>query len=83
MDEPTSALDPISSRSIEEMLSELKRDFTVLFVTHNIQQARRIADHLVFICDGKLIEEGNASELFNQPKNAQTTAYLNDEYCEC
>lgn len=83
MDEPTSALDPISSRSIEEMLSALKKEFTVLFVTHNIQQAKRIADHLVFICDGKLIESGNAKDLFNQAKNSQTKAYLNDEYCEC
>ncbi len=55
----------------------------MVFVTHNIQQAKRIADHLVFICDGKIIEQGPASAMFSCAKDSQTKEYLNNEYCAC
>lgn len=83
LDEPTSSLDPLSTRAIEEMMVKLKESYTIVFVTHNIQQAKRIADNLIFICDGKVIEQGKASELFSCAKNSQTRAYLKDEYCAC
>jgi len=83
LDEPTSSLDPVSTRAIEDMMVELKEKYTIVFVTHNIQQAKRIADNLVFICDGKLIEQGPASRLFSCSTNPQTKAYLRDEYCDC
>ncbi|AXT18829.1 ATP-binding cassette domain-containing protein [Flavobacteriaceae bacterium AU392] len=83
LDEPTASLDPVSSRAIEDMMLGLKSQYTLVFVTHNIQQAQRIADHLVFICEGKVIESGSASKLFNSPSDPKTKAYLNDEYCDC
>ena len=83
MDEPTSSLDPVSTRSIEKMLLELKKSYSLVFVTHNIQQAKRLADKLIFICDGEIIEQGPAEKLFNNPYSNKTKAYLNDEYCDC
>lgn len=83
LDEPTSALDPVSTRAIEEMMLELKKRYTLIFVSHNIQQAKRIADHLVFLCEGKVIEQGKASVIFNNPSNSQTKEYLNNEFCDC
>jgi len=83
LDEPTSSLDPVSTRAIEEMMSKLKEKFTIVFVTHNIGQAKRIADHLVFVCDGQVIEQGRADEMFKHPAHPQTKAYLNDEFCAC
>jgi phosphate transport system ATP-binding protein len=82
-DEPTSSLDPVSTRAIEELMLELKKDYSIVFVTHNIQQARRIADYLVFLCDGRIIEQGAKEKLFKNPEKKQTRTYLNDEYCEC
>ncbi len=83
LDEPTSSLDPVSARAIEDMMLTLKEQYTLIFVTHNIGQAKRIADHLIFICDGKVIEQGNASAVFSCPTNSQTRAYLTDEFCDC
>ena len=83
LDEPTSSLDPISSKAIEDMMLKLKEKYTLIFVTHNIQQARRIADDLIFICDGKVIEQGKASTLFSCATDPQTKAYLNNEFCDC
>lgn len=83
LDEPTSSLDPKSTRSIEDMMVNLKEQYTIVFVTHDIQQAKRIADHLVFLCDGRIIEAGPASTLFTNPSNPRTKAYLDDEICEC
>lgn len=83
LDEPTSALDPVSTRAIEQMMLDLKDRYTIVFVTHNIQQAERIADKLVFMCDGKVIEQGDAKTLFNNPESKETKAYLNDEFCAC
>lgn len=83
LDEPTSSLDPISTRAIEEMMLKLKTNYTIVFVTHNIQQAKRIADNLIFMCNGKVIEHGKADMIFKNPSQPETKAYLNDEYCDC
>lgn len=83
LDEPTSSLDPVSTRAIEELMLELKKNYTIIFVTHNINQARRIADHLIFMCEGGIIEQGPKERLFRYPENQKTKAYLNDEYCDC
>lgn len=83
MDEPTSSLDPVSTRAIEETIIKLKEKLTIIFVTHNLQQAKRIADKLVFICEGKVIEDGDAKTLFESPSNPQTSCYLDDEFCDC
>ena len=78
-DEPTSALDPQSSLTVEHALNELKRDYTVVVVTHILRQARRIADYIVFLYLGELIEHGPAAEVFGNPKHPRTKAYLTGE----
>ncbi len=78
-DEPTSALDPQSSQHVEAKLVELKRDYTVVVVTHILRQARRIADYIVFLYLGELIEHGPAAEIFANPKNPRTRSYLTGE----
>ncbi len=83
LDEPTSSLDPVSTRAIEEMMLKLKKTYTIVFVTHNIQQAKRIADRIVFMCDGEIIEQGTANEIFTKSQNPKTRSYLIDEYCDC
>lgn len=75
-DEPTSALDPISAQHIESRLSELKDEYTVVLVTHVLRQARRLADYVIFMYLGELVEAGPAEEVFNRPKEARTRAYL-------
>ncbi len=83
LDEPTSALDPVATRAIETLLLKLKTQYTLIFVTHNILQAKRIADKLVFLCDGQVVEQGDKEQLFNNPRNTRTRDYLQDEYCAC
>ncbi len=78
-DEPTSALDPASSQNVERRLMELKRDYTVVVVTHILRQARRIADHLAFLYLGELVEHGPAAEVFGAPRDPRTKAYLTGE----
>ncbi len=78
-DEPTSALDPQSSQNVERRLMELKKDYTVVVVTHILRQARRIADHLAFLFLGELVEHGPAGELFAAPRDPRTRAYLTGE----
>ncbi len=78
-DEPTSALDPQSSRIVEQRLIALKSDYTVIVVTHILRQARRIADYLAFVYLGELVEHGPAAEVFANPKDARTRAYLTGE----
>jgi len=78
-DEPTSALDPQSSQNVERRLAELKRDYTVVVVTHILRQARRIADHLAFLFLGELVEQGPAAEVFANPRDPRTRAYLTGE----
>jgi len=78
-DEPTSALDPISSQNIEKKLVELKKDYTIVIVTHILRQARRLADYVAFLYLGELIEFGPASEVLNHPKEPKTQAYVRGE----
>jgi phosphate transport system ATP-binding protein len=78
-DEPTSALDPQSSRIVEQRLTALKTDYTVIVVTHILRQARRIADHIAFLYLGELVEHGPAAEVFAAPKDPRTRAYLTGE----
>jgi phosphate transport system ATP-binding protein len=79
-DEPTSALDPISSQSIEEKFVELKQDYTIVLVTHILRQARRIADHVVFMYLGEVIEQGDVHEIFENPKMERTKLYLSGTF---
>jgi phosphate transport system ATP-binding protein len=78
-DEPTSALDPQSSRIVEQRLTQLKSDYTVIVVTHILRQARRIADYIAFLYLGELVEHGPAAEVFSNPREARTRAYLTGE----
>ena len=80
MDEPTSALDPISTGRIEELITELKQDYTVVIVTHNMQQAARCSDHTAFMYLGELIEFSNTDDLFTKPAKKQTEDYITGRY---
>lgn len=80
MDEPTSALDPIASAKIEELMTELKKEFTVIVVTHNMQQAARIADYTSFLVLGELIEHGLSSQIFTNPKEQKTEDYVTGRF---
>ncbi|MDD6571199.1 MAG: phosphate ABC transporter ATP-binding protein PstB [Thermoflexaceae bacterium] len=80
MDEPTSALDPISTSKIEELALELKKEYTIVMVTHNMQQAARISDKTVFFLLGEVIEEGATGELFAMPKNKKTEDYITGRF---
>ena len=75
-DEPTSALDPISAQRIEAQLQALKADMTIVVVTHILRQARRLADHVIFMWLGELVEAGPAAEVFNSPREERTRNYL-------
>lgn len=79
-DEPTSALDPISNQYIEQKFVELKKDYTIVLVTHILRQARRIADHVVFMYLGEVIEQGSATEIFNNPKVEKTKSYFSGTF---
>ncbi len=78
-DEPTSALDPQSSQNVERRLAELKKDYTVIVVTHILRQAKRIADYIAFLYLGELVEHGPAEEVFANPQDPRTRAYLTGE----
>ncbi len=80
MDEPTSALDPIATAKVEELMSELKRNFTIIIVTHSMQQAARVADQTAFFYLGKLIEFAPTRELFSNPREKQTEAYITGRF---
>ena len=79
-DEPCASLDPISTKKIEELILELKKDYTIVIVTHNMQQAARISDYTVFLYLGKLIEFGETEKLFTVPKNKMTEEYLTGKF---
>ena len=79
-DESTSALDPISSHKIEELFTELKSTNSIVMVTHTLSQALRIADHVIFMYMGKVVEEGDAEQVFRHPKNELTRKYLNGAF---
>jgi phosphate transport system ATP-binding protein len=80
MDEPTSALDPIASAKIEKLVVELKRDYTVAIVTHNMQQASRVSDFTAFLYLGELVEFGPTKDIFESPKNPLTEKYITGEF---
>jgi phosphate transport system ATP-binding protein len=80
LDEPASALDPISTLKIEELINELKEKYTIVIVTHNMQQAARVSDYTAFMYMGELIEIGATSELFTNPSKKQTEDYITGRY---
>lgn len=80
LDEPASALDPISTLKIEELINELKEKFTIVIVTHNMQQAARVSDYTAFMYMGELIEMGATSQLFTKPVKKQTEDYITGRY---
>ncbi len=80
MDEPTSALDPISTGKIEDLMDELKQNFTIVIVTHNMQQAGRISDRTSFFLNGYIIESGNTRDIFFNPTDQRTEAYISGRF---
>lgn len=80
MDESTSALDPISTSKIEDLVMELKKDYTIVMVTHNMQQAARVSDKTVFFLLGEIIETGNTVDIFSMPKDKRTEDYITGRF---
>jgi len=80
LDEPCSGLDPISTASIEESLTRLKKEYTILLVPHNIQQASRVADRVGFFLSGELIEEGAVDQIFTRPRDKRTEDYISGKF---
>ncbi|SHO52097.1 phosphate ABC transporter ATP-binding protein PstB [Anaerocolumna xylanovorans] len=80
MDEPTSALDPISTIKIEDLATELKKQYTIIIVTHNMQQAGRISDKTAFFLTGEVIEYGDTEQIFNKPVNKKTEDYITGRF---
>lgn len=80
MDEPTSALDPIATHRVEELMLELKKEFTIVIVTHNMAQAARISDYSLFMYLGELVESGRTQNLFTTPKDKRTEEYLSGQF---
>jgi phosphate transport system ATP-binding protein len=80
MDEPTSALDPIATARIEELIKELKKNYSVIIVTHNMQQAARVSDQTAFFYMGRLVEMGPTEEIFTRPKKEQTEQYITGRF---
>ena len=80
MDEPTSALDPISTSRIEELAMELKKDYTIVMVTHNMQQAARISDKTAFFLLGDMVEFGPTEKIFSMPQDRRTEDYITGRF---
>lgn len=80
MDEPTSALDPKSTLKIEELITTLKKDYTIVIVTHNMQQAARISDKTAFFYEGEVVEYGQTKQIFEKPRDERTYAYINGQF---
>ena len=80
MDEPTSALDPISTLKVEELMEELKKDYTVVFVTHNMQQAARVSDYTAFFLVGEVIEFDTTDNIFSRPRDKRTEDYITGRF---
>jgi len=80
MDEPTSALDPGSTMKVEELMSELKKNYTVVIVTHNMQQAARISDRTAFFLLGELVEVGPTNQIFSAPQDKRTEDYISGRF---
>jgi phosphate transport system ATP-binding protein len=80
MDEPASALDPISTLKIEELILELKRRYTIVLVTHNMQQAARVADTTAFMLNGELVEHAPTEKIFSNPDDERTESYVTGKF---
>jgi phosphate transport system ATP-binding protein len=80
MDEPCSALDPVATLKVEELIDELKSRYTILIVTHNMQQAARVADSTVFMLDGEVVEHGPTNEIFTKPRDERTERYVTGKF---
>jgi phosphate transport system ATP-binding protein len=80
LDEPTSALDPISTAKVEELVHELKKDYTIAIVTHNMQQAARVSDFTAYMYLGEMMEFGKTDELFLKPKRKETEDYITGRF---
>ena len=80
MDEPTSALDPISTSKIEDLAVELKKDYTIVMVTHNMQQATRVSDETAFFLVGEVVEFDKTETIFSNPKNKKTEDYITGRF---
>lgn len=80
LDEPASALDPVSTGKIEELIGELKKDYSIIIVTHNMQQAARISDYTAFFYMGHLIESGKTNRIFTNPRNEKTEQYISGNF---
>ena len=80
LDEPTSALDPISTAHIEELISELKKDYTIAIVTHNMQQAARVSDYTAYMYLGELMEVGETTQIFTKPGRKETEDYITGKF---
>lgn len=80
MDEPTSALDPIATAKIEDLINDLKKNYTIIIVTHNMQQALRVSDYTAFFLLGEIVEYGQTEELFSHPKNPKTEEYITGRF---
>jgi phosphate transport system ATP-binding protein len=80
MDEPCSALDPIATAKVEELIHNLKKDYTIVIVTHNMQQAARLSDRTAFFYLGRLVEYGPTEQIFMHPENSKTEAYVSGRF---
>jgi phosphate transport system ATP-binding protein len=80
MDEPCSALDPVATAKIEELMTDLKKDYTIVIVTHNMQQAARVSEYTGFLLLGEMVEFGGTQELFTTPKNSRTESYITGRF---
>ena len=83
LDEPTASVDPVSARALETVIQDLKQKFTIIMVTHDIRQTKRVADHVVFLCDGDVIESGSVQHMFSKTAKPKTRTYLSEEFCDC
>jgi phosphate transport system ATP-binding protein len=80
MDEPTSSLDPLATKKIEELIFELKKDYTIVIVTHNMGQAARVSDYTAFFLLGEIVEFGTTEQIFKEPHNPKTEAYITGRF---
>ena len=80
MDEPTSALDPRATARIEDLIGELRGQYTIIIVTHNMQQAARVSDYTAFLYEGSLVEFGTTNQIFTNPKEKQTDDYITGRF---
>ena len=80
MDEPTSALDPISTLKVEELIAQLKKEYTIVIVTHNMQQAARVSEKTAFFLNGEIIEYDDTNNIFSNPKDQRTEDYVTGRF---